>query len=227
MIDRTLSYVLGHNDFKTLGTSRTDALVSAVHSGFQLYLHEPVKENEFIGNFNENLPNDIRAIKIRRVDSSFNIIQTPKIKEYVYLFHDGEKAHPFCAPFMAYFPGELNLEHMKKGAQMLRGPHHFINYTTKPSALSNFDRIILDAEIRENDLFNGNFFPEKSHLFHVKSAGFLRHQVRLMMGQLVQVGLNNISLEDFSISLDEKLAAPFDYIAPASGLILWKIDFGL
>ncbi len=227
MIDRTIAYVLGHEKFKTLGTSRTDALVSAVHSGFQLFLHEPIDEEKFIRAFNKNLPNDIRALGMQSVDSSFNIIQSPKLKEYVYLFHDGEKGHPFCAPFMAYFPGKLNLELLNEGARRLKGKHHFINYTTKPSPDTNFDREITDAEIRENDLFSGSFFPGNSFLFHVKSAGFLRHQVRLMMGQLVQLGREMISMDEFVHSLDNKNAAPFSFIAPASGLILWKIDFCL
>jgi tRNA pseudouridine38-40 synthase len=46
-IDKTLPYVLGHNDFKTLGSSRTDAMVSANHFVLELFLKEALDLDSF------------------------------------------------------------------------------------------------------------------------------------------------------------------------------------
>ncbi len=74
MIDKTIEFVLGHAGFKTLGCSRTDARVSANHSAFELFVDEPLDEKLFLTDFNHNLPNDIRALKIEKRDQNFSII---------------------------------------------------------------------------------------------------------------------------------------------------------
>ena len=60
MIDRTVKFILKHDDFKTLGTSRTDAMVSANHSAFELFMKTPLEdETSFLDDMNLYLPSDI------------------------------------------------------------------------------------------------------------------------------------------------------------------------
>ena len=101
MIDRTLKFVFEEQSFKTLGGSRTDAMVSANHFILELFLEKAIQdEKAFLDEFNLNLPADIRALAIEVTNKDFNIIQHPKRKEYIYLFSYGSKAHPFSAPFI-------------------------------------------------------------------------------------------------------------------------------
>lgn len=228
LITKTLRWVMPEAKYKILGTSRTDAMVSAGESAFELFLdHEPLENlAEFLQLFNTNLPQDIRALSIQEVDEKFNIIQHSKLKEYAYLFCFGEKYHPFCAPFMANFQETLDIAVMKRGAKMFTGTHNFKNYCVRVSEKSKFEREIIKSEIVENTLYTANFFPKESFVFHVHGAGFLRHQVRLMMGAMVLLGRGELKLKDIENSLlpgNEQLQ--MDYIAPASGLILNKTEF--
>ena len=226
MIDRTVKFILKHDDFKTLGTSRTDAMVSANHSAFELFMNTPIDEESFIEDMNLYLPSDIKIISIEQVDKTFNIINTPRIKEYIYLFSFGQKNHPFTASIMESFTFDLDLELMKEGAKLFKGKHNFRKYCTKPSEKTNFKREILVSEIIENDIFSANFFPEKSYVFKVSSEGFMRNQVRLMMGQLFELGKGNITLNDLKNSIAEDAdTSHFKYIASASGLTLYNVKF--
>ncbi|APG59487.1 tRNA pseudouridine(38-40) synthase TruA [Christiangramia salexigens] len=228
LITKTFRWVLPEAKLKILGSSRTDAMVSAGESAFELFIvNEPLEDPEaFLKLFNKNLPQDIRALSIQEVDSKFNIIQHSKIKEYAYIFSIGEKFHPFCAPFMANFQEELDIEKMKEGAKLFQGVHNFKNYCVRVSEKSTFKREIIRSEIVENDLYTANFFPEKSYVFHIHGAGFLRHQVRLMMGAMVLLGRGELSLSDIENSLKEDTPQfQMDFIAPASGLILNKVEF--
>ena len=227
LVTKTLRYVLPEEKFKILGTSRTDAMVSAMESAFELFLDEKPLENEdeFLNLFNINLPQDIRAVSITEVDSKFNIIQHPKNKEYWYIFSFGGKNHPFCAPLMANFQEDLDIEKMKEAAELFKGQHNFKNYCVRDSENSKFDREILKSEVVENSEITASFFPENTYLFRIIGAGFLRHQVRLMMGSLVLVGRGELTLDDIKNSLSSKTEMQMDYIAPASGLILNKVDF--
>ena len=228
LVTKTLRYVMPDAQYKILGTSRTDAMVSAEESAFELFLdHEPLEDfEEFIALFNKNLPQDIKALSIEEVDDKFNIIQHSKTKEYAYLFSVGDKFHPFCAPFMANFQEDLDIEKMQQAAALFQGKHNFKNYCVRVSEKSTFEREMIKSELVENTEYTANFFPLRSYIFHIHASGFLRHQVRLMMGTLVLVGRGELSLEQVAESLKPDTAhLQMDYIAPASGLILKKITF--
>ncbi|ELR68293.1 tRNA pseudouridine synthase A [Fulvivirga imtechensis AK7] len=226
MVEKTLCFIFDHNNFRTLGSSRTDAMVSAHHYAFELFTRQPVDADSLLHDLNTNLPNDIRALAVKEVGEEFNIIQSPKVKEYLYLFSFGEKNHPFCAPFMVYMAGNLDIDMMKAGAKQFEGVHNFKKYCCKPSADTVLVREVLTCEIVENDIHTSNFFPDKSYLLRVRGQGFLRHQVRLMMGALFSLGRGELTLADIELSLKGDDDEPLSFIAPSSGLILHQIDFG-
>ena len=226
MIDRTLNYIFEGKRFKTLGSGRTDAMVSAQEAAFELFVYEPIEDLEvFLALFNHNLPQDIRALSIRQVDEKFNIINHAKIKEYLYVFAHGQKHHPFCAPIMTTILEELDIEVMKQGAKLFEGFHNFKTYCYKATDNGIYEREILTCEIVENNIFTANFFPKTSYLLRVRGQGFMRNQIRLMMGALIKLGRGDISLEYIEASLASDSIEVMDYIAPASGLILNKIEF--
>lgn len=227
LVKKTLKFVLGDRRFKILGASRTDAMVSARQAAFELFLDHEALENpaDFLTDFNRNLPPDIRAISIQEVDAGFNIIQDSKQKEYLYLFAFGKKSHPFAAPLLATFLEPLDYEVMQQAAKIFEGKHHFGNYCTRPSENTMLEREIDLCEIMPNNMITASFFPEKSYLLRVRGSGFLRNQIRLMMGALVQVGRGGFSLDDIRNSLRPEVVMPMTYIAPGSGLILNTIEF--
>lgn len=226
MIDRTLNFILEGKKFKSLGSGRTDAMVSAESAAFELFLFEPIENLEaFLDLFNHNLPQDIRALNIREVDDKFNIIQHSKIKEYIYLFTYGEKCHPFCAPIMTTILDDLDINLMKEGAKLFEGSHYFKSYCFRPTDKGVYNREILTSELVENTMYSANYFPKKTYLFKVRGKGFMRNQIRLMMGTLIDLGKGKFSLQDIENSLLPDSNIKMDYIAPASGLILKNIEF--
>jgi tRNA pseudouridine38-40 synthase len=225
MIEKTLKFILGHCNFKLLGASRTDAKVSANHSAVELFINQPLDPDYLLSEFNKNLPNDINILKVDKVDKQFSVINTPKTKEYIYLFSCGEKCHPFCAPLISSFQEHLDIELMKSGAFLFQGNHNFKRYCTKPKPGAVFEREILESRIIENTVYTASFFPEKSYAYIIRSKGFLRYQVRLIMGQLLSLGRGEISLKDIRESLKGTSDKPLRHIAPSSGLILNSIKF--
>ena len=226
MVDRTLNFILESKPFKSLSSGRTDAMVSAEKAAIELFLQEPIDDLEaFLQLFNHNLPQDIRALNIEEVDAEFNIIQHSKIKEYIYLFAFGEKCHPFCAPIMTTILDDLDIEIMKEGAKFFEGEHYFKSYCYKPTDNGIYNREILLCELVENTIYTANYFPENTYILRVKGKGFMRNQIRLMMGTLIDLGKGKLTLEDIEKSLLPNSKLKMNYIAPASGLILKNIDF--
>lgn len=227
MILKTLAFVLPHAKFKILGAGRTDAKVSALDAAFELFLqNEPLVDADlFLQKFNKNLPPDIRALEISEVTEDFNIIQNSKTKEYVYLFSFGKKNHPFCAPFLANILEDLNIDMMKQAANLFEGEHDFSVYTARIQENTKSYRKVVSCEIRDNTIIAANFLPKKSYALHIKSEGFMRYQVRMIMGALIQVGQGELSLKEISASLLENSSIQMTYVAPGSGLLLNKLEF--
>ncbi|RLJ68901.1 tRNA pseudouridine38-40 synthase [Lacinutrix venerupis] len=226
MVDRTLNFILEGKRFKSLASGRTDAMVSAEETAIELFVYEEIgNKNDFLKLFNTNLPQDIRALSIKEVDEKFNIINNPKVKEYIYLFAFGDKFHPFCAPILTTILDDLDVEIMKKGAKLFEGEHYLKTYCYKPSDNGIYNREVLTCEIVENTIYTANFFPKKSYLLRVRGKGFMRNQIRLMMGTLIDLGKGKLTLDDIEASLKPNNTIKMEYIAPASGLILKSLDF--
>ena len=77
----------------------------------------------------------------------------------------------------------------------------------------------------ENTEITASFFPESTYVLRVKGKGFGRNQIRLMMGALIKLGRGEISLDYVRQTLQPESTEVIEYIAPASGLILNKIEF--
>lgn len=227
MLFKTLKFVLPGRKLKILGAGRTDAKVSALDMAFELFLEgKPIANTIlFLELFNINLPPDIRALSLKEVDASFNIIKDAKLKHYIYLFSYGEKNHPFCAPFLANILDQLNIKAMQAAAKLFEGTHDFSTYTARLQENTKSVRTIVSCELTENELLKANFFPEKSYALHVKGQGFMRNQIRMIMGALIQLGKNELSVTDVQNSLQKGNTLELTFIAPASGLLLKNLDF--
>lgn len=227
MLLKTLRFILPGRHFKILGAGRTDAKVSSLEGAFEIFLDgDPIEDlTDFINDFNNNLPADIKILKAKKVNKKFNIINDVLEKRYVYLFSFGEKNHPYSAPYIACIPEKLDLELMKAGASLFEGKHNFEVYTAKSTAHGSYERSISRCEIMKNDLLTANFFPEHSYALFVSGGGFLRYQVRMIMGALIQLGKNELTLDEIRNSLLVGSNLQLNYIAPGSGLMLHSLDF--
>ncbi|WP_411030817.1 tRNA pseudouridine(38-40) synthase TruA [Spongiimicrobium sp. 3-5] len=228
MLSKTLGFILPDESvYKILGSGRTDAKVSALDTAFELFLegHQISDPTDFLALFNRNLPPDIRVTAIKTVNEDFNVIQHSKLKEYIYLFSFGEKNHPFCAPFLANIIDVLDLEAMMEATNLFVGTHDFKAYTSRVRAQVNNVRTINRCEILKNDLLKANFFPETSYALHVEGTGFMRYQIRMIMGALIQVGQGILGFSDIEASLLPNSNIEMTFVAPGSGLLLNRVDF--
>ncbi|WP_419211546.1 tRNA pseudouridine synthase A [Maribacter sp. X9] len=226
MLNKTFTFLYPDVEYKILGAGRTDAKVSALDGAFELFLAQELENlNLFLMEFNKNLPPDIRLLSIQPKQGDFNIIKDSKTKEYLYLFSYGQKNHPFSAPFISNYTDYLDLERMKMGAMLFEGTHDFSIYTAELKPNTKTVRHIDSCYIEENNLLKANFFPEKSFILKIRGKGFMRYQIRMIMGALVQLGKNELTLAEIEASLKSGSGLKLKTIAPGSGLLLNQISF--
>lgn len=227
MLLKTLRYIKPTARFKILGAGRTDARVSAEAASFELFIgDDPItNERDFLLQMNTNLPPDIRVIQMTRVPPEFNVIQDVEEKEYHYFFSFGDKFHPFCAPFMANIADVLDIEKMIQAASLFEGTHSFKSYTPKQKKSTDYMRTVTHCKLGRNSRLTANFFPEASYVLIVRGKGFMRYQIRMMMGALIQLGRGELTNAELKASLEEDSEVVFSYVAPGSGLILHDVHF--
>lgn len=224
-LERSIRYVLGHEDFNLLGASRTDSGVSCLGGAFELFLREPVDIQLFLTGTNENLPTDIRLLSGQPVSAEFNVIQDVQCKQYGYYFACGEKPHPFLAGNLAYGGDGLDLKTMRQGASLFAGKHDFRRFCSQGRNTSDFVREINFADLcpAADEL---PFLPgEGVWVFRVRGKGFLMHQVRRMVASLFLLGKGQLSLEELNNALLSEENTPLSHKAPANGLVLESVTF--
>lgn len=227
MIGKTLGFVLPGRKVKLLGAGRTDARVSAAEYAAQLFLkgHPLPDLPRFVEEMNHNLPADIALISAVPVTQDFNVIRDSTCKTYRYYFSFGTKPHPYCAPFLGYFPGSLDIGRMAKGAACFEGTHNFRGFIARPGPLARLNREISSCRLHLNKTLSASFFPGRTYYLEVKGSGFGRYQIRLMVAALVALGrgeLNEAALKD---ALLKGESTGIKDIAPASGLHLLEVHF--
>jgi tRNA pseudouridine38-40 synthase len=223
-LEKAFRYILGHEDFTILGASRTDSGVSCNRGAFELFLKHEVS-SDLVGKINAYLPSDIRILEMKTVSLDFNIIQDVAWKEYHYHFAFGEKFHPFAAGNLTFFEGFPDVELMKEGAKCFVGKYDFRRFCSIDKVTENYVREIFETKITNHPFAGQGFIPESAFTFSVKGAGFLRYQVRIMMGALLDLGLGKISLEELIGAFDSKESGPIAIAVPAYGLVLEKVEF--
>jgi tRNA pseudouridine38-40 synthase len=229
MLLKTLRFVLPGKKVKLLGAGRTDARVSAQAFAMQLLISGPPLSSEvvFLQEMNQNLPQDIRLLSVREVPMDFNVIRDATLKTYRYYFTFGDKPHPYCAPLLGYFPGHLDIDTMKNGATLFVGEHDFRTFIGSPGKETRTRRRVADCHLRQNDDLTASFFPEESFCLTVVGQGFGRYQVRRMMAALVALGRRTLTVQDLKGTLGAGNPIDLKEIAPASGLQLIEVQFGL
>ncbi len=225
MVDKTLKFVLGDTAFRTLGCGRTDAKVSAEDYAFELFTTQELIPEQLVHRLNTNLPADIKAKAASKVTSDFNIIQHAKTKVYHYHFCFGEKPHPFSAPLVQHFGKKLDIEAMVDATQILQGEHDFTAFTSKPGETTQLKRNLTKAAIEKQGPVENIASMANHYIFMVESTGFLRYQVRLMMGALVEIGRGILTKEDLQDLLSGEKKEQIRTVAPGSGLRLHQVHY--
>lgn len=222
LIERALSRSYPEADIATLGASRTDAGVSCSAGYFQIFSSHHLDAAHLPDTVNAVLPQDIRFWSCKELTSSFNLIQSIDSKRYIYRFANESQIHPFASHRMVNFPGALDWELMEKAAETFLGAHDFSAFSADfphPNPIRRISHCTLKKHPS-----NEAFFPTNSYGLEVEGSGFLRNQIRIMMGCILAVGEGKISLAELSSFLHSPKAKVPIAMVPAQGLTLEKIS---
>lgn len=218
-IQERMEYALTHvNNSKPTtitATGRTDKGVHALCQYGHADIDVNITEKKLKRALNSNLPSDIHVIETKVVEDTFHARYNVKSKEYKYLINVGEY-DPIERNYVFQYNHELNVEKMKEALPYFMGTHDFRAFVTENKEKNNCIRTITYAQIEQKgDIININF----------KGDGFLRYQVRNMVGILIKIGENKISPDYVEKIIESKDRTKAGKTAPAEGLYLVNVDY--
>ncbi len=213
-IEKVLSSI-NNNSVKLTSSGRTDALVNAIHQKAHFDLDKKIGAYKLNGALNSYLPDDIYVNSVTKVDNLFHARYMVKSKTYEYLINTGDY-NPLLRTHVYQYCKPLNIRKMKKAVKYFIGKHDFTTFVSAEDKKEDKVREIYDASVDEKEGIIKITF---------KGSGFLKYQVRNMVGTLIKVGEEKV-LPDIILSLLEKKDRKCAFLcAPAQGLTLTDVKY--
>ena len=197
--------------------SRTDAGVHAKGQVANFFLKPPRCLKQLLKSLNQLLPKDIRICSLEKVPSSFHATLDAKQKEYHYCIDTSSIQLPFNRFFSWHYPFPLNLEKMKTAAAYFLGNHDFCSFYNEPR-----------SQLKKTfcTLYKCDLIYEKNYIYFIICGNrFLYKMVRTLVGTLIFVGSEKLSLEEAQALLAKKDRSLAGITAPAHGLTLKKVFY--
>lgn len=198
-----------------VGAGRTDAGVHAVAMVAHFDLSSDVDPNTVMRAVNFYL-NDapVSVVDCEVVSDDFNARFSCVMRHYKYIVLNRSAPPVLDKNRVWWVPRKLNLKKMRDAAKMLIGRHDFTSFRASQcqakSPIKTLDYCRIE---RKDDLI----------VFDFSARSFLHHQVRNMVGTLVEIGLGtDYDINEIFAAKNRSVAGA---TAPASGLYFIQADY--
>jgi len=198
------------------GAGRTDTGVHAINyiAHFDSEKDRLDRDNKIIFKLNSYLPNDIAINKVMHVIPEAHARFDANSRTYHYRIH--QHKDPFLKEISWFYPFKLDIGLMNKAAELLLT---FTDFTS-------FSKLHTDVKTNHCKITEAYWLAENNHLTFVITADrFLRNMVRAIVGTLLDVGKNKISLNDFIQIIANKNRSDAGLSVPAHGLYLMHVTY--
>ena len=220
-LTQALSLIDGRN-VNVHGSGRTDAGVHAEGQVASVEIQREISTEKLRAAINANVGKDVRVLAVDTVSDEFHARYSALGKTYVYRIVNGPVISPFWWRYAHQEARRLDLERMRKSAELLLGKHDWTAFSAAQSDVEDRVRTVTHLEIKEGTEERS---PSALIEIRVSAEGFLRYMVRTIAGTLMAVGRGELD-RDAIIAAVETGARPTAAVtAPACGLTLLSVRY--
>ena len=201
-------------EIKIVGAGRTDTGVHAKH----MCAHFDYKKNfglvELKNNLNSFLNKEIYINDIYKVEDETHARFSAISREYEYYI--SLKKDVFNYKTTHLIQQDLNIEKMKQALLIIKDYEDFEAFSKSNTDVKTYLCNIMSCSLVKK---------ENIIIFKIKANRFLRNMVRAIMGTIVDIGLEKISLEELRTILESKDRSKAGPSMPAHALFLTKVEY--
>ena len=196
-----------------VGAGRTD---TGVHAKKMIAHFDSNQQfDNWVYKVNSVLPNDIVVSEIFLVDDEKHARFDAKSRTYEYKIWLGR--NPFLLDFSWQIHHQkIDIHLMNEAAKLLFNFTNFESFSKVQTEVKTFNCEITKAIWEQN----GNELT-----FYISANRFLRNMVRAIVGTLIDVGTQKISVKDFEKIIESKDRGKAGLSVPAKGLFLTEVDY--
>jgi len=160
--------------------------------------------------------NNIVIIKSEKISDSFDARFSVKKKTYLYKIINRSTPSVLLEKRAWFIPKKLDLDKMRNSSEILIGKYDFNAFRSSHCQAKNSFRSINDIKIKK-----------KNNLIEIRVVGksFLHNQVRIIIGTLINVGIEKWDKDNVKEILNSKKRENAGPTAPPHGLYLEKINY--
>lgn len=214
IVEKALSTIL-RETISVTGAGRTD---TGVHATFYVVHFE--SENHAIDGdklayrLNSFLPHDVAIQAVYPVPAQAHARFDATYRTYNYLI--SKRKDPFSFPFAHTHNRPLDVAKMNEAAQTLFEYRDF----------TSFSRLGTDVKTNICTIYEARWIEEETQLkFVVKADRFLRNMVRAIVGTLLLVGQNKLTIDGFRAIIEAEDRGAAGASAAAKGLFLVDVGY--
>ena len=194
---------------KVIASGRTDKGVHATGQVIHIDIPEfwnDIKKLKRV--LNEMLTPSIKILQIKKVNDNFHARYDAKKRVYRYLIKDAD-SNPFENDFISFYK-DVNFSTLEKNIKLFKGTFDFINFMKTGSEVQSTTR----------EIYKSFAYKHKGYIvLYFEANGFLRSQIRLMVGSLLSLNAKEIQ-EQLNAKTKHKVKP-----AKPNGLYLAKIKY--
>lgn len=217
-LERALKEINNDKQVDVSASGRTDAKVHAYNQKAHFDLDIKITCDKLKQALNSLIPGDIYVKSVVEVKDDFHARFNVKAKEYIYKINMGEY-NPLEKDYVYQYNKRLDLVEMERALKYLEGEHDFKSFSKTDDEKEDYVRTIIQTniirEIKDVNHFTINFL----------GTGFLRYQVRNMVGLLIEIGEGKRKSEDILEILEAKDRRKAGITAPGEGLYLKDVFY--
>ena len=213
-IQNAISKINKNKPIKIVGSGRTDTGVHANAQSANFEIEKLWDENKLRMAINGNLPNDVRILKCIKKSNNFHSRFSAKKRKYVYKCHSGKSV--IFKDLYWEIPNKIKINILNDCSKFLKGRIDFTTFSKNNPEIRNRFCNIYSCKWIDNHPF---------YVFEIEADRFLHHLIRYLVGTMIKVSENIITLDYFVELLNNKNEYPKIFKAPPNGLYLEKITY--
>lgn len=216
-LEKALCSINNHQETKVFSSGRTDKGVHALGQVAHFDIMVDITLYKLKCALNSLLPEDIHVFSTEVVDKDFHARFSAKEKKYCYVLNL-EEYNPLERNIVFQYGKKKNLDLklMKDEMQFFLGEHNFQNFVSNEAVKESYVRIISSV----------NLYQKKNYLiFEFIGNGFMKYQVRNMVGTLMKIGEHKLEEGSIQKLLNFQMDPKYVFTMKPEGLYLVDVFY--